>query len=466
MLTKAGCFSINLLQLLCIALLATTEVAGAQVVQIGSAEIVYDCNPQAGFGYMNRNVKTMTPIDSLADPPSSPFSAPPYQFWYDAPMNTLRQNNRITFLYFSANGTDKFEGDLSSTTFGEVSGGFHRPIHDMWNNDTNVATSRLSRTAYTQTGKVKLRYDATRNSSHGVPFFIDVPWIPNVYEISGNGADSLELLGFVHLESTIGAARHDFYSGTNVSYQIGIAYYNKRNGEKWTYCGDVIRPSINAGTGSNIGGIPYVVNRTNDSFYVYFNDFARVGSRHDKRLCVARARISDVVSNARKGKVISWQKYNSSSGWTSDALNSVGTSVIPHANFPSGIASRAIIDSQEFDLHADAAFCKPLNKYLLTANTGGYGQLFLYSSSDGIAWDTVGRVESNWDCDGTIHGMCLMQVHSFFASLDPDAADDCHDVGRTFFIYYSRTFANTRIADLHHQWLLRRKVTIVPGTGR
>jgi len=101
---KPDVFSINLLQLLCVALLATTEVAGAQVVQLGPCrKLSTDCNPQAGFGYMNRNVQ-----DNDADrfPGRSSFFAifkrRAYMFWYDASISTLRQDNRNDVPFTSA----------------------------------------------------------------------------------------------------------------------------------------------------------------------------------------------------------------------------------------------------------------------------------------------------------------------------------------------------------------------------
>jgi hypothetical protein len=103
-----------------------------------------------------------------------------------------------------------------------------------------------------------------------------------------------------------------------------------------------------------------------------------------------------------------------------------------------------------FDVHGDAAFCKPLGAYLLTVNTGDEGRLFLYMSRDGIDWDMVRPLEID-NSPGS------RMPHSFFASLGPDASVDCRDVGNEFFIVWPRTSSACGMM----QSLYRRKISVV-----
>jgi len=64
-------------------------------------------------------------------------------------------------------------------------------------------------------------------------------------------------------------------------------------------------------------------------------------------------------------------------------------------------------------------------------NSGG--KILISSSQNGIVW-TRPRQVTNTNAN---------DFYSCFASLDADAADDCHEVGRSFSIYFKRTISTT-----------------------
>ncbi len=225
----------------------------------------------------------------------------------------------------------------------------------------------------------------------------DYIWLVNIYK-----RDNGDLLGFCHIEKTVGGL------GTDAEFAIGLIY-STNDGDYWTYCGEIIRPQKDT---YNIGGVPYLV--VGDSFFVYFNELP-INSMDDRRISVARADVNDVLNAAAAGQVISWQKYNDGA-WTQSGLFGLGSNIIP--NWP------------WFDVHSDAAYNTAIEMYMLTVQTGTLGQLLLYTSRDGVNWGNKIIVDETDDNDFTT-------AYSCFASLS-DATDDCREVGSQFYIIHPR----------------------------
>lgn len=410
--------------------LACTPGADAQLAsRTGSPEQCYD----------NLALKKITNI------------AMPDHFFIDAPSATLKVSGKIRLIYSNLGnnvfnppvnrGLDIYECDadrgreifdtrISSKTFEEC-----------WINSIETVDSFGAFKTFAGKKFRKYMLDATT-------VWFDNAYIPNVYQCPGGG-----LVGFVHIESSKGNPTENpapppgnnwFYGdrGANsVRYSIGIAYSGD-NGEHWSYCGDVIcsgNQDGNCGT-NNIGGIPYVVH--NDSLYVYFNEF---DAGNNRRIGVARAKAGDVIAAAQAGNVTLWEKYTDP-GWSTDALASgnYGADIVPHI---SGISL--------YDTHADAAYCSPLSTFLLLAQTSGNGKLLLYSSYDGLHWNSnPAYLDDNYDCSGT-PVVCTEQPHAFFVSFNLDGSNDCTIVGKEFYVYYlhQRTYEN--------QTLLRKKLTVI-----
>jgi hypothetical protein len=240
--------------------------------------------------------------------------------------------------------------------------------------------------------------------------FSGVPWLYNIYKI-----DSTHWIGFIHKEID------------STYFSIGIGY-TSNSGDHWVYCGDIIQPQLITG---NIGGVPYVV--VGDHFYVYFNEWTSGGS---KRISVARALISDVVTAAQSNTVTTWYKYNSGS-WNQNGLTGLGTNIV------SGMTGN-------YDTHADAAYCSTLGKYILLLQTHGNGQLLLYTSSDGVSWGDRTVVDET-DANNYI------QAYSTIASLNSGANDDCSIVGSDFYVIFPR---KDWPSNYDNDQLYRRRLTV------
>jgi hypothetical protein len=221
-------------------------------------------------------------------------------------------------------------------------------------------------------------------------------WIMNIYKVSPS--DPKALLAFCHRES----------SPENAQFFIGLAK-SIDGGASWKYLGDVIAPQDNSG-GKNIGGAPMLV--IDDHFYVYFNEFATGSS--ERRISVARAPLASVAAAWTADTTAPFVKYRDGS-WDEDGLLGVGSNVIP------GIQG-------SWDVHADAASCPSLGRYLLTVQTHSENNLWLFASKDGVSWGEKTLVDH---FPGRIH------AYSFFAGLS-DASDDCSTVGDDFYIYFPR----------------------------
>jgi hypothetical protein len=205
-----------------------------------------------------------------------------------------------------------------------------------------------------------------------------------------------------------------------------------KSGACWIYCGNTIKPLVNwtdpeVPDYGNIGGVPYIVRRDpgagREDFYVYFNEY----TGQEKRMCVARAGVADVVAAAKRHAVVPFQKYTGGA-WNENGLTGVGTNIIPN-----GVTSNSQIEIGVYprDMHADAAFCRPLGKYLITVNGQSESRLYLYASADGIDW----REETLLDSDPS---HLTFMPYSTFVSLDPSSSEDCSTVGGDFYILYPR----------------------------
>jgi hypothetical protein len=412
--------------------------ASAQVIRVGPPEQIYS----------NSDMYLFPSITQSAVPPST------HHLVIDAPAVTLKRNStQMNFFVTNFGGIDKYYGSL-----------------DMPFGGTGLPQ--------------RADYCTKSEEWPGNPFPNASVWIPNVYKVTStagmpSGVYVGDLLAFVHVERSTAKNPVHFYD--SCTYSIGLAYSRNSQGAKtglfWVYCGDIIQPyelkgpkkSAGGWETHNIGGIPYVTNKTNDSFYVYFDEYVEKTSPSptygQKNISVARAKIFDVLKAASSTLMpsapykfpVKWQKWTGTS-WSSDAMASKGANIIPvPANDPGLVY---------FDVHSDAAYCSALKKYVMTVNTAGMGKLLLYTSANGINWGSSPyEVEPMFDCDNTVAGRCLAQPHSFIASLDADASDDCHIVGTSFYIYYPRNYSDSLGAGdpKFVQMLFRRRMYVLPG---
>jgi len=232
-------------------------------------------------------------------------------------------------------------------------------------------------------------------------------WLTNIHRVS---ADTL--IGFVHRENLHPGDSHPHPQDR---YYIGLAR-SFDGGTTWKYLGDV----IGTGGNSNIGGVPCLA--VGGYFNIYYNE--KDPANAPIGLCVARAKIADVIGAIRKGTVCPFAKY-SNGGWSENALTGKGSSVIPDIE-PS------------YDFHSDATYCRPLGKYLITVQTHGLGKLYLYQSTDGVSWGDRITLDSAPD---------NMHPYSSIVGFDPGSSADSFAVGSEFYIYINRKKMNNYDED-------------------
>lgn len=461
--------------------------AAAQTIKIGIPEQCYSYPELCG-------ITTVCP--------QGPYRSQGKGLCIDAAVITLRNNGIMTFLVSGWQGMDRYDSKdlLKPFSQPERPQAWQKQLFQLWNNKQPVLKKEKYPCFDLRDSTTTLRYYGDASSPH----WVDIAWIPNAYIINSH-----ELLGFVHVEST----RSDYVSNSNPyefyknavatenhgNYAVGIAYSDDF-GDSWWYCGDIIRTYCLDGNlmRNNISGVPFLVVpvKGRDYFYVYFNEYIKSTNNEDdtrypqRRLCVARAKVNDVVSDARNIKVNSgivgaggfatgkrtvstWTKFTGDItaspaviSWadvpatrTRSDGGSVGGNCIPlyrtSQYYDSAGYPKKFIDCCDF--HSDAVYCAALKKYLITVNTAGFGKLLLYSSSDGVRWGNPMLVDDQFRGDWNVH-----LEHSFFVSLDKDASDDCRIVGRHFYIVYPVTEGTYNSSDFK-QTLFRRKVDIIAG---
>lgn len=286
-------------------------------------------------------------------------------------------------------------------------------------------------------------------------------WLSNVYKISNH-----ELLGFIHQEDYSRCKVFGERCNSSEIYRISMAY-PRDNGVSWNWLGHIIRSFHDRNYVSNLNGVPIVV--TKDGFiHAYFNDARCSIYKEDSQgqlvrdslldssvtastTCpphssspdqanqypaVARAKLSDVITAARKGAVVPWFKYNNGK-WDKQAMSELGSNII--TEYPSFAPGRSLTLYSE----GDAAFSPILNKYLMlvpiwlprkddiigTDDLSKQG-IYLYYSDDGVLWSNPQQVVSGKDTE-------FFRYASFIGKNDGVSSDDFNVIGNSFYILYA-----------------------------
>jgi hypothetical protein len=153
-------------------------------------------------------------------------------------------------------------------------------------------------------------------------FFGDAPgmkWVTNTYQ------DKDGVLAFVHTEY---AGPGQFFGATIVGKdgkpktlrgpghsRIGLAWYAKpdpeRKAPQFRYLGHIVAPFDEQRFEAwNVHGTPYVIRREGgeDWFYLYFFDTPQQGRQG--HIAAARAKVADVLRDAKAGRTGPWEKYD------------------------------------------------------------------------------------------------------------------------------------------------------------
>lgn len=216
-------------------------------------------------------------------------------------------------------------------------------------------------------------------------------WLGNIHKISNS-----VLLGFWHIEDLRDCQNNEYCAKTKYSIGIGRSL---DGGNTWQFLNEILRTKTKNGRLSNIGGIAYVV--TGQYFYVYFNEFAPLGSEaNNRRTGVARGNLKEVVDQTKFGGTIPPFTKRNNGNWNNDGLTGVATEILPpHPDFP-------ILT--DYDAHSDACYNQDIGKFMLSVNAAVISKttpnaitraILLYTSTDGLNWKDpkiVDQSDTRW----------------------------------------------------------------------
>ncbi|TAN38839.1 MAG: hypothetical protein EPN23_00895 [Verrucomicrobia bacterium] len=209
-------------------------------------------------------------------------------------------------------------------------------------------------------------------------------------------------------------------------FRLGLGYSTDK-GAHFTYCGEIIKAADDI---TNVGGGAYILR--DGYIYAYYNDGDPVTK--ERRECVARAKLDDVVQAAARHQVTTWNRYRDGR-WATPALSDTpGSNILPR------------VYGGE-DLHSDAAYCTALDRYLMTVQTHSAHKLLLFASTDGLDWKQAAIVDETAEK--------VMQPYAAFVDYN-SPTDDGLVVGGQFYIYYPRM----KINDQNKSAMYRRLITI------
>ncbi len=244
-------------------------------------------------------------------------------------------------------------------------------------------------------------------------------WILAMHQLE-NG----DLLAITHAEYHYPDDPKEKYASGH-RFALGLGY-STDGGDHWIYCGEIVKAANDA---TNIGGGAYILRA--GYIYAYYNDVDPASGQ--KLGCVARAKLDEVAEAAARHRVTIWHKYRDGK-WDVPGLSGL----------PGGDILPRIYGGE--DLHADAAYCTALDKYLMTVHTHGVGKLLLFSSGDGLAWEQVAVVD---ETDGS-----TMQPYAAFVDYNSPTADG-FVVGNLFYIYYPRMRMDNQDMSSMYRRLIR-----------
>ena len=252
-------------------------------------------------------------------------------------------------------------------------------------------------------------------------------WIQNIYQESDNF-----WLSFPHIEKF---KQCENYDANTEQYSIGLAVSTNK-GESWKLLGEIIKAKVDTDNPGNLGGTPLLL--AGNYFYAYFSENTTT-DKNAKYGAVARASISDVVSNAKQGRVTSWKKYNAGS-WAQDGLTGVGSRL-----------------DKIVDTHTDAAVSVNTGKYLMIQGSAN-GLVKLIQSSDGLSWSEIATIDNRQE-EGK------WTVYSTIVNENVSSNKDSLKVGNTFFVLWPRKQGSQpNVDDLYMRRITLRQYGN-PGSG-
>ena len=439
----------------------------SQNILVGQEEIIYQLGETCGgfAGYIDPPYDPITGIDPPPQPNCAPWSCEngnepwPNCYLYgaddwmdlgekwpaDGVVATLQNSNgTVTSFYPYMNGYQKFSGPLHDPRKKFIPHVNPNQFNYVWLDGVGNQYTSLYETPF------DLNFSTFDTLTPGV-------FLKNIYRIGDD-----ELLGILHNEKFPGPVHiHP------VHYSVALAY-SENGGNTWTVLGDIIKPKNDnlivhphaqpdwtieekcIGK-NNIGGTPYIV--INDYMYIYFNETLDGVEQNcydgnppeqddptKRRVSVARAPLTEVISKARNGEVSTWKKYSGGT-WKNALEGNLGDEVITP------------IEGGAIDLHSDATQSVYLyqDSYLMLGVMGE--SIYMWRSLDGINWGNEIIIASN------SVNLLRFPYFSGFSNVSKDG----HKFEQEFFVYYNiwHAFSPTNPLFGHRYQIARRKIEIV-----
>lgn len=254
-------------------------------------------------------------------------------------------------------------------------------------------------------------------------------WVQSFYKCE----DGM-LVGFTHRED-LNRDDPDYPQSYHIGF--GVSY---DGGKNWKYLGDALGSNRNYiskrradGKYPNVGGVPFFVGK-DGYFYFYYNEY---NSEYERYISGARMPVKESVELMRNGvcpvKLV--KKYSGNGVWDTEPVCGTGEKM-----FPENCEDVLFMEDcgYKYDCHSDAAYCAPLDKYVMVVQSAR--QLILFFSDDGCTWD-------DHVVAATAEPYTGLYYYSTIVGLDSGASDDFTTVGHDFYIYFTHKTEFLRLPE-------------------
>lgn len=247
------------------------------------------------------------------------------------------------------------------------------------------------------------------------------------------------LIGFVHRENF---SRED--KNSCINYHIGLGV-SQDGGKHWFYAGDICGNSCNyiPMQHANMGGSPTLVK--DGYFYVYYNEYA---PGFKKCISAVRFSVEETIAALKNKKLPKVFKYSGNGKWETKGIGGTGAPIITRSPYSDDPYNNAL------DAHSKATYCKPLDCYLMTMQTGSHGDLVLYFSKDAVNWDEYMIIDSAEKDENGVSAFML--PYSSFVDASGEGRADSFEVGGKFFLHT----VHKKIKDYPYDEYYVREITI------
>lgn len=260
-------------------------------------------------------------------------------------------------------------------------------------------------------------------------------WAQSIYRCEDG-----TLIGFMHREEF-----HDHERFGRPNYHIGLGI-SEDGGMNWFYAGDICGNCCNnhITRHANMGGCPAIVK--DGYFYTYFNEY---DNNFSKYISAARFSVAETIDALKKKKLPNVYKYSGDGKWEIDGfMENTGAPIITKSPYSDDYTKL------EIDAHSKAAYCKPLDCFIMTMQTGNNGDLVMYFSPDAVHWDEFMMDSAPKNPDGKSD---FMLPYSCFVDISGNGSADSFTVGEKFCLHS----VHKKIKDYDYDEYYVKEITVI-----